>query len=337
LKNLILKYCVLSLSVYVLACGQATESKTDGDSADNGDTAASADGDGDTTATDGDDTTDTGGDTADTGDTGGDSVDGTGATNDGNGTGGDTSSTTTDGTDTTGDTTGGPGDGGTTGGGLKPCETDSDCDEPGMCPPAASLGCACASPKPDKQLCIPKCETAEDCLAKDKVMQCLDGVCAPEGAGGGSTDGGTPPPKKCESDDDCGPKAQCNEDGVCEPMSGGTDGGTPQPKKCESNKDCADNCPSANGCTCNPDGLCVAIKEPGGGKISCENDDDCAELCPEFAKLGCGCKEKVGKCAPICESDEDCPKLAGKTFSCDMKEKLCKPEPSSSGGPVPLP
>jgi hypothetical protein len=76
---------------------------------------------------------------------------------------------------------GGPGGGGPGGGGggPQPCETAADCE--GICP--SPVGCICDTPPVmDNPICIPLCETAEDCPAGPVGggMQCNDdGICTP--------------------------------------------------------------------------------------------------------------------------------------------------------------
>ena len=64
------------------------------------------------------------------------------------------------------------------------CAEDSDCDP--ICPPAASLGCACVTLADGVTVtCAPACVVAEDCPAPPGMAICLpEGYCTPAGGGG---------------------------------------------------------------------------------------------------------------------------------------------------------
>jgi len=72
--------------------------------------------------------------------------------------------------------------------GPVPCETQADCDAPGGCPEDAALGCTC-SPDPDGlKLCVPACNSDEDCPQPPN----MELICLPEGF---CVPGGGPPPR----------------------------------------------------------------------------------------------------------------------------------------------
>jgi len=61
------------------------------------------------------------------------------------------------------------------------CVEQADCEVAGACPPEVTLGCACSTTPQGESLCIPRCETAEDCPSPpDVTLTCSpDGLCVP--------------------------------------------------------------------------------------------------------------------------------------------------------------
>ncbi len=76
---------------------------------------------------------------------------------------------------------GGGNNGGGNGKGPISCETEDDCE--GMCPPG-SLGCTCHDSPMAGRICVPTCNTTEDCPDIDMgalICEVNQGICVPEG------------------------------------------------------------------------------------------------------------------------------------------------------------
>ncbi|MBU1535988.1 DUF1566 domain-containing protein [Myxococcota bacterium] len=63
------------------------------------------------------------------------------------------------------------------------CETQADCDAPGGCPDELTEGCTCSDTPDGSKLCVPNCNTAEDCPPGPggATMTCNpEGLCVPQ-------------------------------------------------------------------------------------------------------------------------------------------------------------
>jgi hypothetical protein len=67
----------------------------------------------------------------------------------------------------------------------------------------------------------------------------------------------------------------------------------------------------------------------GGGPTACDDASDCPiDECPPDS-IDCTCAinpEGVGRCAPTCSTDDDCPTGMGPTLTCDVDNGWCIPE-----------
>jgi hypothetical protein len=68
-------------------------------------------------------------------------------------------------------------------GGPVACEVEADCAAADACPPEAGMGCTCATDPMGQKMCVPLCQTDDDCPL-DPVMSLIcapEGICVPEG------------------------------------------------------------------------------------------------------------------------------------------------------------
>jgi len=151
------------------------------------------------------------------------------------------------------------------------CEEENDCRQPGACPEAADMGCACTEIAWGLKLCVPVCERDRDCPQEpDAPMECNDdGLCVEgekgpvlvlPGEGEGEGEGQTfQPPTPCEDQDDCD---DCDYELGCTCYGGGNGNKRCRPN-CETTEDCPD-IPNGNP-ICSDDKVCVRDQEGGGG------------------------------------------------------------------------